>query len=201
MLAGAGCLDPLIFNPALVNRLQGGLFPFVPGPDNNLLLVRVVNATDTTLRFLVTVEKSRTLMEGSTTGMVTDAETTELFTVPGAQSNEAGVLFDCFAEDPITRVGLGQNLDRPTTERGLFVGGEGDITQGFGVPPNIGPLSLERGDYMCGDTVIFEAFESAGAPGGFKVRAFVLPYLTQPTSTTRDTFTVAADFLRDRVTE
>ena len=200
VMAGA-CFDPLFVNPAFVNTFQGGLFPFVPGGENDLLLVRTVNSTNVTLRFLVTIERATLLTEGGGNGTVTDAQTTELFTIPGGQSNEAGVLYDCSDQNPVARLGLGENLNRPGTEPGLFVGGTGDITQGFGVPPNINPLSRDNGDFKCGDTVIFEAFESNNAPGGFKVRAFVLDFETQPVSTVRDTFTVAAEFLRGRPSE
>jgi len=202
LLVGAGgCFDPLILNPAFVNQFQGGLFPFVPGRSNDLLLVRTVNTTNVTMRFLVTIERSRILSSGPNGGAINESETTELFTTPGSKSNESGALFDCSAENPIARIGLGQNINRPDTEPGIFVGGVGDIEQGFGVPPNINPLSRDAGDFKCGDTVIFEAFTSANAPGGFKIRAFVLDADTQPVNTARDTFTVAAGFLRDRPAE
>ncbi len=202
LVAGAGgCFDPLIFNPAFVNQFEGGLFPFVPGRKNDLLLIRTVNTTNVTMRFLVTIERTRILSSGPDGGAINESETTELFTIPGSKSNESGTLFDCSAENPISRIGLGENINRPDTEPGIFVGGVGDIEQGFGVPPNINPLSRDAGDFKCGDTVVFEAFTSANAPGGFKVRAFVLDADTQPINTTRDTFTAAAEFLRDRPTE
>ncbi len=203
LLAAGGCfeLSPFLFNPSFVNRVEGGLFPFVPGPENELLFVRVVNSSNETLRFLVTIERSRTISDSTGEGRVTDSQTIELSTAPGQLSNEAGVLFDCSPANPITRVGLGENLNRPTTDPGLLVGGLGDITQGFGVPPNINPLSRDNGDFQCGDTLIYEAFTSANAPGGFRVQAFVLPFESQPTQTARDTFTVAADFLRGRPIE
>ena len=160
----------------------------MPGPDSGLLLVRALNTTDQPVSFIVTVE----------TGETEDPVTNELFTLPGSQANEAGVLFTCTDEFPITRVGLGENLNQPTTNPGLFVGGLAANEQGFGVPPNINPLSLIAGDYTCGDTVIFQAIVSTNAPGGFKVQAFVLPAESQPEDTARNTFQVAGDFLRDR---
>jgi len=199
-MALMGCFDSaLLLNPSFVNTVEGGLFPFVPGAANEMILIRSVNTTNQSLLFVVTIERARLLAEGS--GSVNESETIEVFTGPGDLANEAGVLFDCTGDNPINRIGLGENLNRPDTEPGLFVGGVGDITQGFGVPPNINPLSRENGDFACGDTVIFEAFISANAPGGFKVRAFVLPHEGQPERTRRDTFTVAAEFLRDRPSE
>jgi len=196
-VASMSCFDAaLLLNPSFVNTIEGGLFPFVPGPENELLLVRAVNSTNETLSFLVTIERARLLGQGS--GSINESETIDVFTSPANLANEAGILFDCTAENPINRIGLGENLNRPETEPGLLVGGVGDVTQGFGVPPNINPLSREDGDFQCGDTVIFEAFVSANAAGGFKVRAFVLPAATQPEDTFRDTFGVAAQFLRDR---
>ena len=197
LAAVVGCFDPaLLLNPAFVNTFQGGLFPFVPRPENNFVLVRVVNSTTEPVTFIVTVERER--LVGEEVGIVNETETINVFTDTGDQANESGILFDCFAENKITRIGLGEDLNRPTSEAGLLVGSFADIVQGFGVPPNINPLSSEAGDFDCGDTVIYEAFLSANAPGGFKVAAFVLDWETQPESTTRRTFGVAADFLRDR---
>ncbi|NOS99553.1 MAG: hypothetical protein HOP29_02885 [Phycisphaerales bacterium] len=196
-----GCFDPAIFNPGFVNTFQGGLFPLVPGEDVGLLLVRVVNSTDQTISFRVTIERPAVVVDVNTGASVTASETTELFTEPGNLSNEAGVLYECTPNNPITRLGLGDNLNQPSSEPGLFVGVMGDLTQGFGVPPNINPLRRDNGDFRCGDTVIFNAFSSANAPGGFKVQAFRLPQERQPEGNLRDTFGVAAEFLRNRPTE
>lgn len=202
--ATGGCGDSavLFLNPSFVNQAQGGLFPLVPKPESGLLLVRVVNTTNQPISFLVTVERA---MPGSggdaNAGVLTMSETTELFTVPGSRANETGVLFDCTQDMPITRIGLGSNLNQPTADPGLFVGGASDVDLGFGVPPNINPLNSAFGDFFCGDTVIYEAIVSTNAPGGFKVQAFVLPFEAQPAETARDTFGVAAQFLSDRPTE
>jgi hypothetical protein len=190
-----GCFDPaLLLNPSFVNTFTGELFPFAPRPENGFVLVRVVNSTTENLTFIVTVERARMLSDE--TGTVNETDTINAFTTTGNQANESGILFDCFADNPITRIGLGENLNNPDTEAGLLVGGFSDITEGFGVPPNINPLSSANGDFDCGDTVIYEAFESANAPGGFKVQAFVLDWETQPETAVRNTFGVAADFLR-----
>ncbi|MEE9297053.1 MAG: hypothetical protein V3W34_19095 [Phycisphaerae bacterium] len=192
---GCGDAAVLFLNPSFVNQARGGLFPLVPQPETGLLLVRVVNSTDQPVSFLVTIERGEQSVDEAA-GVITIVETTELFTSPGSQANEAGVLFECSDESPITRVGLGENLNQPTTDPGLFVGGFATGTPGFGVPPNINPLSRIFGDFTCGDTVIYQAIKSTNAPGGFKVQAFVLPFESQPGDTARDTFRVAADFLR-----
>ena len=62
-------------------------------------------------------------------------------------------------------------------------------------------MSSEFVDFRCGDTIIFQAIQAINEPGGFKVKAFVLPFETQPAETVRNTFQVAADFLNDRPTE
>lgn len=202
LLIFVGCSDPtLLLNPSFVNRTQGGLFPLVPRPESGLLFVRVVNNSADRLTFVVTVERS-TQVDDTGEGTFTEAETVELFTEPVALANEAGILFECtVADDPISRVGLGRNLNQPTTDPGLFIGGFGDQALGFGAPANINPLNLAANDFQCGDTVIFEAFRSPSEPGGFRVNAFVLPWERQPENTLRQTFQVAADFIRGRPRE
>lgn len=194
-LFGCGEAAVLFLNPTFVNQSQGGLFPFVPRPENDLLLVRAVNRTGRAVTFLVTVERR----SGGTVNM---AETTELFASP-QEAADVGVLYACTEGDPITRVGLGENLNRPTTEAGLFISdaGAGDTAAGFGVPPNINPLSGDAGDFFCGDTVIFQVLDSPSSPGGFKVQAFVIPFETQPENTAFDTFQVAGEFLNGRPSE
>ncbi len=195
---GGGCGDDalLFLNPSFVNRTQGGLFPLVPRPETGLLLVRLVNTTTQSISFLVTIQRGIFFADSDDSGTITFTETTELFTQPGAQTNEAGVLFDCTGGS-ITRVGLGRNLNQPTTDPGLIVGGFADIVQGFGVPANINPLNSEV-DFFCGDTIIFQVIESTNSPGGFKVQAFVLPFELQDADTVRNTFQVAADFFNER---
>ncbi len=200
-VAGAllcGCDSRAFLNPAFVNSVEGGLFPLVPEPGSGLLFVRVVNTTSENIRFTVTIERAA---GGGGTGEVTNAETIDLFTQTGAQSNESGVVFDCTEDNPILRVGLGEDLNRPSTDPGLFVGVIGDITAGFGVPANINPLNAAFNDFQCGDTVIFQAIAANSEPGGFRVNPFVLPHELQPDDTVRDTFQVTADFLRGRPSE
>lgn len=190
----AGCGDPTLLNPAFVNSTQGTLFPVAPRPESGLILVRAVNTTTTAMSFLVTIERATIVEDVGGTGQSSLAQTTDVFTTPGAQANEAGTLFECTTENPISRIGLGENLNRPTSEPGLFVGGADDIVQGFGVPPNINPLSSDQNDFQCGDTVIYRVLESNSAPGGFKVEAFVIAWETQG-PTVRNTFGVAGEFL------
>ncbi len=200
LLCGAvlpGCGDDaiLFLNPSFVNQTQGGLFPLVPRPDSGLLLVRVRNTTNQPISFLVTIERGVPTVEG---GDLTTTQTNELFTTPGSQSNETGILHECTPENPITRIGLGRNLNQPTADEGLFVGAFTDLEASFGVPGNINPLASAFGDFFCGDTVIYQVIDSNNAPGGFKVQAFILPFEQQPADTERDTFGVASDFLRNR---
>jgi hypothetical protein len=197
-VGGCGDVALLVLNPSFVNQSQGGLFPLVPRQNTGLLLARVVNSTDQSITFQVTIERAFAVDVGDMGGTITETETIDLFTVPGALSSESGVLFTCTDESPITRIGLGRNLNQPTTDSGLFIGGAGDIIQGFGVPANINPLSSIFGDFRCGDTIVFQSIVSTNAPGGFKVQAFVLSQDGQPSNTARNTFQVAADFFNDR---
>lgn len=200
----AGCGNPAFFNPAFINSSTGELFPLVPGPNTGLVLIRAVNNTSERLTFIITIERSTEVAAGDgAVGTITETETVELFTQPQALANEAGVLFECTAANPISRIGLGRNLNQPS-DPGLFVGGLGDVIPGFGVSGNINPLSNdppELTDFLCGDTVIFQAIQSIAAPGGFIVKPFVLQFESQPAETVRNTFRVAADFLGGRITE
>ncbi len=190
---GCGNSALLFLNPALVNQTQGGLFPLTPGPETGSLLIRVVNTTSETLTFIVTAERAQ--------GDVASTETHDLFTVPGRFTGESGYLFECTPDNPILRIGLGENLNAPTTETGLFVGAAGAIDQGFGVPSNINPLSATEGDFRCGDTIIFQAIESANTTGGFRVQPFLLSDAGQPDVSVFNTFQVAVDFLRESAFE
>lgn len=201
----AGCGNPAFFNPSFVNSFSGELFPLVPGETNGLVLVRSVNNTSSRLTFIITIERATLITDADgVVGTITETETVELFTLPQALANEAGVLFECTDDNTITRIGLGRNLNQPGTDPGLFVGGLGDVVPGFGVPANINPLTNDPPDFdnfRCGDTIIFQAIQSTAAPGGFLVKPFVLPFELQPTSTIRNTFGVANDFLNGRPTE
>jgi hypothetical protein len=107
-------------------------------------------------------------------------------------------LFDC----PIGRIGLGENLDRPSTEPGVFVGAEEIGVGGLGVPANVNPLSAAVGNFDCGDTIIFQASEASSAVGGVAVRSFILDDEALATEITGiDTFVNARSFLEEQQLE
>lgn len=191
-------------NDAFVNTLVGGAVPKTPGPVAAFIFVRASNRTVQNIDFIITVEIER-LMRDEEGNFVTDDEgnfvtvperrTVRLSTFPGGNSSEVGVLFDCSLE-PITLIGLGENL--LPTDSAIFVGGAGPGgAGGFGVTAErVNPLSLEAGNYTCGDTVIFEAFQATGVPGGVALQAFLLPGSQQPgTFTGPSTFVNLQNFL------
>jgi hypothetical protein len=180
-----------LLNPTFVNTLSGANFPLAPRPENEFVLVRVVNTTSDPISFLVTAERATVVGDEDEMATVIQTQTTELFTQPGSNVNEAGVLFEC----PISRIGLGQNLNQPQSDPALFVGGMAAGDPGFGVPGNINPLSAVDGAFQCGDTVIFQAIVSTNSVGGFRVQAFVLLWELQPEDTLRDTFGSVRTFL------
>lgn len=202
VMTGCGADAALLLNPAFVNQIEGGvLFPLAPRPDTGLLFIRANNATTESITFLITVERSTLLVEGNTTMTLSESKTTEVFTEPGSNSNDAGILFNCDENNQITRIGLGRNLNQPSTDAGLFIGGFNDVIPGFGVPGNINPLDALDGDFECGDTIVYRAIQSVNQPGGFRVQAFIIPWENQPDNTTRNTFDVASQFLGGRPTE
>jgi hypothetical protein len=144
-------------------------------------MVRLVNDTLDTIDFVVTAERQVLLtdQEGNAVIQATD-ETVRLRTFPFETGNEIGALFDC----PVTRVGLGEDIDRPFDPNGMFViTGEGGaaVEQGFGVPSNMFPLDSRAGNFGCGDTLVIRAIESQGQVGNLKVQPFILPWTEQPT--------------------
>lgn len=208
LLMACGCGD--IFSPAARNTLIGGFVPVTPGPVAAFVFVRGVNQTDQVVEFIVTIEKE-ILVRDDNGNFVTDdtgvfltqseRETVRLTTFPGGLSGELGVLFDCSLE-PVTLVGLGENL--LPTDAAVFVGGSGPAgTGGFGVTaPELNPLSLEAGNFTCGDTLIFTAFQSVGTPGGVRVRSSRLTGSAQPgTFSGPSTFANLAAFLESQVRE
>lgn len=203
VVGGTGCGDDAaaIFNRSFINTLTATEFPVAPRPETGFVLVRVVNSTTEPVRFLVTVERRTVVGEGDEQATVIEPETVELFTLPGAKVNETGVLFDCSPEEPIRRIGLGRNLDKPQSDPALFVGGVAAGTPGFGVPANRNPLNSETGQFQCGDTVIFRAIVSTNSVGGFQVESFVLPWELQPAVVGRDTFGSVRRFLDEGISE
>lgn len=171
-----------VFNPAFVNSVSGDVFPVTPGPSAEFVLVRVVNETGQISTFDVTVEQEVVELDDDG-NILLDANgdpltrieviRRRLLTAPDAPANESGILFDC-STSPIARVGLGENL--LPTDAAIFVGGEGVAgSPGFGVTAsNLNPLSRDAGNFECGDTVIFQAFQSLGVPGGVGLASFVI---------------------------
>ncbi|MGB0715039.1 MAG: hypothetical protein ACPGXK_04120 [Phycisphaerae bacterium] len=190
-LIAVGCGGTVgVFNPAFVNSVSGDVFPVTPGPSAAYVLVRVVNETGEVATFDVTVEQD--VLEFDDDGNVlfdqngdplTRIETVrrQLVTAAGAPANESGILFDC-SESPVARVGLGENL--LPTDAAVFIGGETVAgSPGFGVTAaNLNPLSREAGNFACGDTIIFQAFQSLGVPGGVGLAAFVIDSNQSPNS-------------------
>lgn len=175
-------------NPAFLNTVVGGQVPVTPGPPADFVLVRAVNETNQTVEFIVTIERQALardangdLQQDEAGNFVTRAEreTKRLLTQPTGLASDLGVLFDCGLE-PITLVGLGDNL--LPTDPAILVGGGGAGDQtGFGViAPNLNPLRLDIGNFNCGDTVIYRAFTAIGVAGGVRVESFLLPHSEQP---------------------
>lgn len=179
-----------LFNPSFVNYAVGGIYPLVPGADSGFILVRAVNGTTGStaenIRFVVTAERQTEVTDDDgVTTVSTEFETVRLQTYPENRANEVGVLFDC----PVTRVGLGENIDLPTTDPGLYIGANPGEAEGYGVPGNVNPLSEAAGNFMCGDTLIFEATSKAGMVGSVQVTSYVLDADEQPTQVSGpDTF-------------
>ncbi len=184
----AGCGNAGVFNPAFVNTVFGGIVPVTPGPAAAFVMVRAINGTDQNVEFIVTVEIDElqrnpdgSFQRDSEGNPVTEPvrETVSLTTFPNGQARELGVLFPC-GVSPITLIGLGENL--LPTDSAAFVGGQGPAgAGGFGISAaEINPLSLEVGNFNCGDTVIFRAFRSSGTSGGVALESLLLPGSEQP---------------------
>ena len=177
----AGCgANATLLNPSFVNATFGGVHPLVPGANSGFVLVRVLN-TDypENIRFVVTAERQvATTDDSGVTTVATESETVRLQTFPVSLANEVGVLFEC----PVTRVGLGENIDFPETEAGVFIGAVPGESEGVGVPGNVNPLSVASGNFACGDTLVFEASEATeiGAVGRIRVLTYVLDADEQP---------------------
>jgi hypothetical protein len=198
-----GCSqEATLFSDTFRNFSEGDVVPLTPGAASELVMVRLINDTDQAIEFVVTAERQVLVVddEGNAVIESTD-ETVRLPTLPLESANEVGALFDC----PVTRVGLGEDIDRPTSEPGLFVqpaGQAADISQGFGVPSNMLPLDSRVGNFGCGDTIVIRAIESQGQVGSLKVQSFVLPWTTQPdTFLGPHTFNNVRIFLEQQVFE
>lgn len=184
---GVGCGSG-VFNPAFVNSVSGGVFPIAPGPGADFVLVRGLNVTGQNVEFIVTIERDELVLDDGGNAQVDDGgnfitrsirETVNLQTGPVGSSTDSGTLFPCDVS-PVTIVGLGEDL--LPTDAAIFVGGAGAGGQaGFGVTASgLNPLTLEAGNFACGDTIIFQAFQSVGVPGGIAIQAFLLEGSSQP---------------------
>lgn len=194
MLAGlsaviTGCgLTSGVFNPAFVNSLYGGQVPLTPGPAAAFVFVRCVNETGLAAEFIVTIERNVLVTDEDGFPQVDEdgdfvtrpeRETVRLQSGPTGTAREMGVLFPC-GESPVTVVGLGETLT--SDDVAVFVGGTGTGgAAGVGVRVgDLNPLLLEAGNFNCGDTIIYQAFQAAGLPGGVGLQAFLLPGSEQP---------------------
>jgi hypothetical protein len=175
-------------NPAFVNTLTGGVVPVTPGPGAAFVLVRCVNDATQPVEFIVTVERDIIVRDENGNAQVDEngdpittplLQTVQLATQATGTAKELGTLFAC-GESPISRVGLGENLE--PTDIAAFVGGQGaGGAAGFGVPATgVNPLQLDIGNFNCGDTVIYRAFLSSAVAGGVALQTLLLPGSEQP---------------------
>jgi len=174
---GCGSGTVSILNHAFVNTISGGVFPLTPGPRAAFVLVRCLNQTNQNAEFQVTIE--REILETDNDGNFrfeadgtpltkTELERFRILTAAIAPANDVGVLLDC-SVSPVKRVGLGEDLLR--TDAAVRVG----PGNGVGVRvDDLNPLSLDAGNFNCGDTIIFQAFENTGVAGGVSIHSFVL---------------------------
>lgn len=187
-LALSGCGGSSFVNPAFFNTLFGGVVPVTPGPNAAFVLAIGVNETDQNVEFVITVERSVLQLDDTGVPQVNESgqfittperETVRLFTLPTGGARQIGTLFDC-AESPVTLIGLGENL--LPTDRHVSVGGGGSTgAPGTGITvPNLNPLQLSDGNFNCGDTVLFQAFEDNSVAGNVSVSVFLLPGSEQP---------------------
>ncbi len=194
LLATTGCNTSQFLNPALVNQSTGEVFALTPGDRSSFILVRGNNATTVPIEFLITVERQVESADVPGT-FTTQTESVRLFAPPNNRANDVGELFDC----PVSRVGLGEDLDRPTTEPGIFVNAQAVGVGGLGVPPNVNPLSADADNFKCGDTIIFQVSETNNTVGGVVVQSYVLDSTRISTNVTGfDTFVNARSLLEEQ---
>lgn len=176
ILAAGGCNPVLFLNPAFINTTTGSVFPLTPGDRAGFVLVRGNNATQDSIEFVVTAERQVIATDGSGETII-ETQTFRLLTQPVQLANDIGVVIEC----PVLRVGLGEDLNRPGTEPGVFVGATAAGAGGFGIPANVNPLDASVGNFACGDTVVFQAAVAGNVVGGIAVASFVLDADSQPT--------------------
>ncbi len=164
-----GCNASLLLNPSFINQQTGEVFPLVPGDRTGFVLVRANNTSGVPIEFVITAER-RLPSEEDPSGFTIEQHTFRILTQPQQTANDLGILIEC----PVFRLGLGEDLDRPTTEPGLFVNATAVGAGGFGVPSNVNPLNSDSANFDCGDTVVFQAFQAANTAGGVAAASFVL---------------------------
>lgn len=199
-----------VFNSAFVNTIVGGQVPVTPGPGAAFVLVRCANETGLPVEFIVTIQRSVLVTDEEGNYEISDdgqfittpeRETLRLSTTATGQGSEIGALFPC-SESPVTHIGLGENLLRGDTA--VFVNSEGARgAAGFGVVAGeLNPLQLEAGNFNCGDTIIFRAFESYAVAGGVALQAYRLRSIDQPSIFAGpDTFVNLESFIQSQVRE
>ena len=147
LLIGMGCnKNANLFSDSFRNLTSGNVVPLTPGEPSGLVLVRLINDTGDAIEFTVTAERSFRVIDDQGNSVIeTTVETVRLRTFPADSVNENGALFDC----PITRIGLGENIDQITAPDGLAVlegfsiddaDFDAGLSAGVGVPPLIPPL-------------------------------------------------------------
>ena len=203
LLAGCG-ENASLFSDSFRNYVSGNVVPLTPGEPSQFVLVRLVNNTRDAIEFVVTAERQYQVQDANGNPVITtDTETVRLRTFPVETASEVGALIDC----PVTRIGLGEDINRPGSDPGLFIMEDADpnnlnLAQGFGVPSNIYPLDSRAGNFVCGDTVVYRVIESERGVANLKVEPFVLHWVDQPTEFTGPhTFNNARIFLEEQVRE
>jgi hypothetical protein len=141
-----GCIDGIL-NPSFVNRSSGGVFPVAPG-DTDFIAVMVANQTNRDIVFRLTAEAADGVQQ------------IELNTTPNLPRQ--GTTFLC----PVSRIGLGTLGD--LASGGYIISPPGIPNQFFEAPFARNPLTEGR-SFICGDTVIFFAFQDVNVAGGVSI--------------------------------
>jgi hypothetical protein len=218
-VATGGCGTGL-FNAAFVNSFGGGgIYPVTPGPRADFVLARASNSTDSVLTFFVTIERERLALDsegrpqfGENGEIITEIvlESVQLTTIPGGRASDLGTLFPCSeSAGAVRRIGLGETLSPGDAHVFVIDAAAYDPTNPLGAQigngvedPTLNPLSLFAGNFNCGDTVVFQAFQSTGASGGIRIRTFVSPGSEQPDQFSgANTFLSFEQFLQAQVRE
>jgi hypothetical protein len=177
-----------VFNPTFVNTLVGGQFPLTPGPAAAFVFVRCVNDTNQAAEFIVTIERDVLSVDDAGNPQFDEngnpitssaRETVRLQTAAVGRARELGAVFPC-GESPVTIVGLGETLS--SDDVAVFVGGGGTGgAEGAGIRAgSLNPLLIDAGNFNCGDTIIYNAFQAISVPGGVGLQVFLLPGSEQP---------------------